>query len=127
VERDHAVQIVANDANRLSAALVERVPADDQRMGRLRDRHPKGCTALCHPTQHLELDTAGAKLLSGLHGPRGAPGDRGYLERAFGKWPKIFTDQPLCAAIMDRLTSNGHIIEPATTPTGWPKPARAAA
>ena len=30
-------------------------------------------------------------------------------------WPKTFTDPRLCAAIVDRLTFGGHIIETGTT------------
>jgi len=33
----------------------------------------------------------------------------------FSGWTKTFTDPRLCAAIVDRLTSNGQIIETGTT------------
>ena len=33
----------------------------------------------------------------------------------FSSWTKTFTDPRLCAAIVDRLTYNGHIIETGTT------------
>ncbi len=33
----------------------------------------------------------------------------------FSGWTKTFTDPRLCAAIVDRLTFNGHIIETGTT------------
>ncbi len=33
---------------------------------------------------------------------------------------ETFTDPRLCAAIIDRLTFGGHIIETGTTPTGLP-------
>ena len=33
---------------------------------------------------------------------------------AFGGWTRTFTDPRLCAAIVDRLTFNGYIIETGT-------------
>ena len=33
----------------------------------------------------------------------------------FSEWATMFTDQRLCAAIVDRLTFAGHIIETGTT------------
>ena len=33
---------------------------------------------------------------------------------AFSAWTRTFTDPRLCAAIVDRLTYNGHIIETGT-------------
>lgn len=32
----------------------------------------------------------------------------------FSSWPNTFTDPRLCAAIVDRVTFNGHIIETGT-------------
>ena len=40
---------------------------------------------------------------------------RDRLQRTFSGWTKTFTDPRLCAAIVDRLTFNGHIIETGTT------------
>ncbi|GLY83377.1 hypothetical protein Airi02_013070 [Actinoallomurus iriomotensis] len=36
------------------------------------------------------------------------------LNEAFGRWTKTFTDPRLCAAIVDRLTFGGNIIETGT-------------
>lgn len=33
---------------------------------------------------------------------------------SFGGWAKTFTDPGLCAAVVDRLTSNGTVIETVT-------------
>jgi DNA replication protein DnaC len=33
----------------------------------------------------------------------------------FSEWHKTFLDRRLCAAIVDRLTFNGHIIETGTS------------
>jgi hypothetical protein len=40
----------------------------------------------------------------------------------FSSWTKTFTDPRLCAAIVDRLTFAGQIIETGTPPTGSPTP-----
>lgn len=42
----------------------------------------------------------------------------------FSGWTKTFTDPRLCAAIIERLTFNGTIIETAPTPTGSPRRGR---
>jgi hypothetical protein len=64
---------------------------------------------------HLELDRRGAELLF-----------QGFTEReekasiavasnaAFSEWARTFTDPRLCAAIVDRLTFDAHIIETGT-------------
>nr|WP_236679862.1 ATP-binding protein [Streptomyces sp. 9-7] len=56
--------------------------------------------------------------------PPGADGSRGIREEknsvaiasneSFGGWTKTFTDPRLCAAIVDRLTFNGTVIETGT-------------
>jgi DNA replication protein DnaC len=38
----------------------------------------------------------------------------------FRSWTNTFTDPRLCAAIVDRLTFAGRIIETGTPLTGWP-------
>jgi DNA replication protein DnaC len=41
--------------------------------------------------------------------------NRGKLTKeSFGGWTKTFTDRRLCAAIVDRLTFGGNIIETGT-------------
>ena len=43
------------------------------------------------------------------------PWNRGKLtNESFGDWTKTFTDRRLCAAIVDRLTFGGNIIETGT-------------
>ena len=44
---------------------------------------------------------------------------------SFSGWTKTFTDARLCAAIVDRLTFGGNIIETGTDSyRGWPTPKR---
>ena len=50
-----------------------------------------------------------------LHGT-GPPRRRVATNASFGGWTKTCTDPPLCAAIVDRLTYGGNIIETGTEP-----------
>ena len=53
---------------------------------------------------YLQLDRRGAELLFQV-----------LTEREVSSWTKTFTDPRLCAAIVDRLTFAGQIIETGTT------------
>ena len=68
------------------------------------------------PTQHLSLDRRGAELLFQVLTERE---ERNAVAVAsnepFSGWTKTFTDPRLCAAIVDRLTFAGHIIETGTS------------
>ena len=68
------------------------------------------------PTQHMELDRRGAELLFQVLTERE---ERSAVAIAsnepFSGWTKTFTDPRLCAAIVDRLTFAGQIIETGTT------------
>ena len=65
---------------------------------------------------YLQLDRRGAELLFQVLTERE---ERNAIAIAtnepFSGWTKTFTDPRLCAAIVDRLTFNGHIIETGTT------------
>lgn len=67
------------------------------------------------PTQHLQLDRRGAELLFQVLTERE---ERSAIAIAsnepFSAWTKTFTDPRLCAAIVDRLTFAGQIIETGT-------------
>jgi len=45
----------------------------------------------------------------------------------FSEWDKTFTEERFYSAIVDRLTFNGYLLEPATTPTGCRAPSNATA
>lgn len=61
---------------------------------------------------YLELDPAGAKLLFQIFTEREERRAIAVASNApFSEWQRTFTDPRLCAAIVDRLTFNGHIIE----------------
>lgn len=67
------------------------------------------------PTQHMELDRHGAELLFLVLTEREEKNSVAIASNeSFGGWTKTFTDPRLCAAIVDRLTFNGTIIETGT-------------
>jgi DNA replication protein DnaC len=67
------------------------------------------------PTQHMELDRHGAELLFQVLTEREEKNSVAIASNeSFGGWTKTFTDPRLCAAIVDRLTFNGTIIETGT-------------
>jgi hypothetical protein len=67
------------------------------------------------PTQHLELDRRGAEMLFQVLTEREEKNSVAIASnQSFGGWTKTFTDPRLCAAIVDRLTFNGAIIETGT-------------
>lgn len=63
----------------------------------------------------MELDRRGAELLFQVLTEREEKNSVAIASNeSFGGWTKTFTDPRLCAAIVDRLTFNGTIIETGT-------------
>lgn len=62
----------------------------------------------------MELDRHGAELLFQVLTEREEKNSVAIADESFGGWTKTFTDPRLCAAIDDRLTFNGTIIETGT-------------
>ncbi|MGW7537817.1 IS21-like element helper ATPase IstB [Amycolatopsis sp. NPDC054798] len=96
----------ANLVNELSEA------ADERHLTKVYARYDKVDLLLLDEFGYLELDKAGAKLLFQLFTDRE---ERRAIAIAtnspFSEWPKTFTDQRLCRAIVDRMTFNANIIE----------------
>ncbi|MFK0288821.1 ATP-binding protein, partial [Streptomyces sp. NPDC090499] len=64
---------------------------------------------------YMELDRRGAELLFQLLAEREEKASVAIASNeSFGGWTKTFTDPRLCAAIVDRLTFGGNIIETGT-------------
>jgi len=64
---------------------------------------------------YLQLDRRGAELLFEVLTEREEKASVGVASNeAFSSWTKTFTDPRLCAAIVDRLTYSGQIIETGT-------------
>ena len=65
---------------------------------------------------YLSLDRRGAELLFQVLTEREERASVAIAtNEPFSSWPNTFTDPRLCAAIVDRLTFDGHIIETGTT------------
>ena len=65
---------------------------------------------------YLSLDRRGAELLFQVLTEREERASVAIAtNEPFSSWPSTFTDPRLCAAIVDRLTFDGHIIETGTT------------
>jgi DNA replication protein DnaC len=96
----------ANLVNELSGA------ADDRQLTRVLARYGR-CDLLClDEFGYLELDKAGAKLLFQVFTGREERRAMAVASNApFSEWKRTFTDPRLCAAIVDRVTCNGQIIE----------------
>jgi DNA replication protein DnaC len=96
----------ANLVNELSEA------ADDRQLTKVIARYGR-CDLLClDEFGYLDLDKAGAKLLFQIFTDREERRAIAVASNApFSEWKKTFTDPRLCAAIVDRLTYNAHIIE----------------
>ncbi len=63
----------------------------------------------------MELDRRGAELLFQVLTEREEKNSVAVASNeSFSGWPKTFTDPGLCAAIVDRLTFGGNIIETGT-------------
>jgi DNA replication protein DnaC len=63
----------------------------------------------------MSLDTRGAELLFQVMTEREEKNSIAIASNeSFGGWTKTFTDPRLCAAIVDRLTYGGTIIETGT-------------
>jgi DNA replication protein DnaC len=90
--------------------LVE--AADERHLSRTITRYGKVDLLCIDEFGYLELDPAGAKLLFQIFTEREERRSIAVASNApFSEWQRTFTDPRLCAAIVDRLTFNGHIIE----------------
>jgi DNA replication protein DnaC len=90
--------------------LVE--AADERHLSRTIARYGKIDLLCLDEFGYLELDPAGAKLLFQIFTEREERRAIAVASNApFSEWKRTFTDPRLCAAIVDRLTFNGHIIE----------------
>jgi DNA replication protein DnaC len=99
----------ANLVNELAEA------ADDRQLTRVIARYGR-CDLLClDELGYLDLDKAGAKLLFQIFTDREERRAIAVASNApFSEWKRTFTDPRLCAAIVDRLTYNAHIVETGT-------------
>lgn len=101
-------------ASRLVNELAE--ADNDRELTRVIARYGRVDLLCIDELGYIALDRRGAELLFQVLTERE---ERNAIAIAtnepFSGWTKTFTDPRLCAAIVDRLTFNGHIIETGTT------------
>ena len=111
-EAGHRVRYVL--ASRLVNELAE--ADNDRQLSRVIARYGRVDLLCLDELGYLQLDRRGAELLFQVLTERE---ERNAIAIAtnepFSGWTKTFTDPRLCAAIVDRLTFNGHILETGTT------------
>jgi len=96
----------ANLVNELAEA------ADDKQLTKVIARYGRVDLLCLDEFGYLELDKAGAKLLFQMFTDREERRAIAVASNApFSEWRQTFTDQRLCAAVVDRMTFNANIVE----------------
>lgn len=100
-------------ATKLVNELVE--AADDKQLTKTIARYGRVDLLCIDEPGYMELDRRGAELLFQVLTEREEKNSVAIASNeSFSGWTKTFTDPRLCAAIVDRLTFGGHIIETGT-------------
>ncbi|WP_028649293.1 IS21-like element helper ATPase IstB [Nocardiopsis sp. CNT312] len=100
-------------ATKLVNELVE--ASDDKQLGKTIARYGRVDLLCIDELGYMELDRRGAELLFQVLTEREEKNSMAIASNeSFGGWTKTFTDPRLCAAIVDRLTFGGAIIETGT-------------
>jgi DNA replication protein DnaC len=100
-------------ASKLVNELAE--AADDRQLTKTIARYGRVDLLCLDELGYMELDRRGAELLFQVLTEREERSAVAIASNeAFSGWTKTFTDPRLCAAIVDRLTFNGQIIETGT-------------
>ena len=97
-------------ATKLVNELVE--AADEKQLARTIARYGRVDLLCIDELGYMELDRRGAELLFQVLTEREEKNSVAIASNeSFSGWTKTFTDPRLCAAIVDRLTFGGSIIE----------------
>lgn len=111
-EAGHRVRYI--HAARLVNELVE--AADERQLNRTIARYGRIDLLCLDELGYMELDRRGAELLFQVLTEREERASVAIASNLpFSGWTSTFSDPRMCAAIVDRLTFNGHIIETGTT------------
>jgi DNA replication protein DnaC len=100
-----------------AAALVNELveAADDKTLSKTIARYGRIDLLCLDELGYLELDRRGAELLFQVFTEREERSSIAIASNAaFSEWTSTFTDPRLCAAIVDRLTFDAHIIQTGT-------------
>lgn len=90
--------------------------ADDRSLSKMIGRYARLDLLLVDELGYVHLDPRGAELIFQVITERDERASVAVATNLpFSEWASMFTDQRLCAAIVDRLTFAGHIIETGTT------------
>jgi len=101
----------------LAAKLVNELveAADDKQLTKTIARYGRVDLLCIDELGYMELDRRGAELLFQVLTEREEKNSVAIASNeSFGGWTKTFTDPRLCAAIVDRLTFGGNILETGT-------------
>ncbi|HEY3603157.1 MAG TPA: IS21-like element helper ATPase IstB, partial [Sporichthyaceae bacterium] len=101
----------------LAAKLVNELveAADDRQLSRTIARYGRVDLLCIDELGYMELDKRGSELLFQVLTEREEQAAVAIASNdSFSSWSKTFTDPRLCAAIVDRLTFGGNIIETGT-------------
>ena len=100
-------------ASKLANELVE--AADDKQLTKTIARYGRVNLLCIDELGYMELDRRGAELLFQVLTEREEKASVAIASNeSFSGWTKTFTEPRLCAAIVNRLTFNGTIIETGT-------------
>ena len=111
---EHGYRVRYTRASKLVNELAE--AADDRQLSRTIARYGRVDLLIIDELGYLSLDRRGAELLFEVLTEREEKASIAVgSNEPFSSWTSTFTDPRLCAAIVDRLTYNGHIIETGTT------------
>ena len=100
-----------------AAALVNELveAADDKHLSRTIARYGRVDLLCLDELGYLQLDRRGAELLFQVFTEREERASVAVASNsAFSEWARTFTDPRLCAAIVDRITFEAHIVETGT-------------
>ncbi len=101
----------------LAAKLVNELveAADDKQLTKTINRYGRVDLLCVDELGYMELDRRGAELLFQVLTEREEKASVAIApNESFSGWTKTFTDPRLCAAIVDRLTFGGNILETGT-------------